>query len=620
MTHDEFAALVARLEGHARRNPGAYRARVIALALAGYAYLAVVIAVLAVLLGGAIYSIAYAHAVGIKLALVTGIFLWVVLKALWIRFGAPDGIEVRRSEAPELFARIEGLRTRLRAKRFHHVLITNDFNAAVVQRPLLGIFGWHTNYLLIGLPLMKSLTPAQLEAVLAHEFGHLAGGHARLSNWVYRLRLSWQRLLTTLQARESIGLLLFKPFFMRYAPYFEAYSFPLARANEYEADAASARIASPRAAAEALTAVEIAGRYFEERFWPELHRQADDLPQPAFAPFSAMGERLAGEIDETHAQQWLDRAMARETTVDNTHPSLADRLKALGEPPRRAPPGPGSAADTLLGAALEGITRRFDDAWRDGIAKAWGERHSSVQQARARLVQLDAQAARGAPLSVDEGVERALLTERHGAGSAAAIEQLRALHQRDPGNAHVLFNLGRCLLANDDESGFTMIECVVGVDPLFVAAGAKLLRDYCWRKGQQQEAGAWHARLAQAEHTLELARRERAEVRKNDRFEPHGLDDAMVAALRAQLGQVSGLREAYLVRKQVEHIPQLPLLVMGFGFKPSRAVSDERLAADAQRTILATVKFPHECIVFSLEGDNASFRPRLDRVAGSRVL
>jgi len=73
-------------------------------------------------------------------------------------------------------------------------LITDDFNAAVVQIPRLGLLGWYRNTLLIGLPLMKALTRQQLAAVLAHEFGHLAGGHGRLGNWVYRLRFGWARL------------------------------------------------------------------------------------------------------------------------------------------------------------------------------------------------------------------------------------------------------------------------------------------------------------------------------------------------------------------------------------------------------------------------------------------
>ena len=59
---------------------------------------------------------------------------------------------------------------------------------------------------------------------------------------------------------------MFRPFFSRYVPYFSAVSFPLARANEYEADRNSARLTSPTAAAAALTTVNVLGNFLENRF------------------------------------------------------------------------------------------------------------------------------------------------------------------------------------------------------------------------------------------------------------------------------------------------------------------------------------------------------------------
>jgi len=52
----------------------------------------------------------------------------------------------------------------------------------------------------------------------------------------------WSRLLAVLDTTESRGSFLFKPFLSWFAPYFNAYSFPMARANEYQADATSARL------------------------------------------------------------------------------------------------------------------------------------------------------------------------------------------------------------------------------------------------------------------------------------------------------------------------------------------------------------------------------------------
>ena len=75
------------------------------------------------------------------------------------------------------------------------MLLTGDFNAAIVQHPRFGIFGGTRNYLMLGLPLMQSLSPAEFQAVVAHEFGHLWGAHGRFGAWIYRLRTGWARLL-----------------------------------------------------------------------------------------------------------------------------------------------------------------------------------------------------------------------------------------------------------------------------------------------------------------------------------------------------------------------------------------------------------------------------------------
>jgi hypothetical protein len=124
------------------------------------------------------------------------------------------------------------------------------------------------------------------------------------------------------------------------------------------------------------------------------------MPQPAFAPFSVMGAHVASEIDPVSIEAWLAQALARKTTLDDTHPSLAERLDALGEEPALALPAPGAAADRLLGAALERITSEFDQRWHDGILPSWQERHREVQAARSRLAELDAKHASGAELSL----------------------------------------------------------------------------------------------------------------------------------------------------------------------------------------------------------------------------
>lgn len=620
MTNDEFSALVLKLEQQARARPASYQLRTLLLAMLGNAYLMLIVLLLLAVLLATLASIAILKAIGAKLALLVGFFLWGVIKALWIRIPPPEGTEINARQAPALFAMIGELQQALGAPQFHHVLITDDFNAGVIQAPQLGLFGWHRNYLLIGLPLLKSLTPEQFKAVLAHEFGHLAKGHACIGNWIYRQRYRWSRLMAQLEAQESKGSFLFRPFLKWYAPYLNAYSFPLARANEYEADAAAARLTSPRAAAEALTNVNVIGSYLNERFWPALHRQADDLPQPGFMPYASMGKNLSHEMDEATTQDWLQQALNRKSDIADTHPAFSDRLQAIGETAHLAPPASDAAADRLLGTALESITRSFDQRWLQHIQPSWEARHKEIQQGRTQLAALNQRHAAAETLSIAEQYDRALLTESIGGDAAAAFELLRELNRLAPDNAPVCFSLGLRLLNQDDASGVGLLQQAMAGDDELRLRCCEILRDYFWRIGEEEQAHAWHRQLLDAARLQEAAQKERDQVLLADRFDRHGLDAAMLAALQGQLRTVGGIRKVYLVRKRVAYRSDRPCYVLGFTLKGLLPLRRKQRVREVIGELQQQVAFPGETLLISVEGDNYRFGRKFRWMRGSRIL
>lgn len=621
MTNEQFAALVQRLEDEARRNPDAYQLKVLALAWLGNAYLTAILILISALFAGLVVSVVmFKAAVAWKLVLVVGAFLWMVLKAVAFGIPEPEGLELDRAQAPALFEMIEALRRQLGAPAFDRVLMTNDFNAGVVQTPQLGIFGWYRNDLLLGLPLMKSLTAEQFKAVLAHEFGHLAKGHGRMSNWIYRQRLRWSRLIGVLEANQSQGRVFFKPFLDRFAPYFNAYSFPLARANEYEADAAAVRLTSPRAAAAALTGLSVLGSYLGERYWPQVYGQADDHPHPAIAPFAAMDRGLASELDEASCRRWQEQAMAVQTTLADTHPSLQDRLEAIGEGSRFAPPAQGEAADGLLGDARAAIVEHFDRGWKESIAATWTNRHQEVQDARRRLAELNARHASGAELSVGEAYERANLTGLTGKDAEGWLVQLQALHERAPDDAVIMFSLGDRLLARDDEAGRALVERAMQLDEDATVHACEALRDYHWRSGRKDEAEAWHRRLVERAQLQEAAAKERKDVTARDTFEAHGLPAAELARLQEQLRSVEGLVRAYLVRKRVVHLAHRPMYVLGYCVTRALWLHSGKRAAAVLQRIQEKVAFPGETLILNVESQNRRFARRFRQIEGARVI
>jgi len=618
MTSEDFSALVERLEHSARQRPALYRLRVLLFAMLGNAYLTFVLLFIGALFLASLVSIVFLKVLALKIIIPIGIFLWVVLKSLWVRVPPPQGIRLKRKDSPELFRLIDTLRQRAHAPRFHHVLITEDFNAAVVQRPRLGVFGWYSNYLLIGLPLMKMLSVGQLAAVLAHEFGHLAKGHGRLSNWIYRQRLRWSQLMGLFGEDGYKGSFLFTPFLNWFAPYFNAYSFPLARANEYEADAASVRATSKVVAAEALTAAYVVGSYLDEQYWPQIYRQADEVPQPAFAPYSEMHGHLASAVPLETIKTWVEQAMAQQSGLSDTHPSLKDRLGALGEEPRYAPPEQGKSAEQLLGASLAPITAQFDRDWAAATTDGWQQRHAEVREGRAALAQLEQKLAAGEELTLQEAYDRAKLTESYGAGVDAALSQFEALQQRAPEELVVCYALGVRWLGRDDERGVALVQFAMEHDAEAYVAGAEALRDYYWRIGSQEQAHYWHDSMIERSEKDRLAAKERDQVLLSDKYERHGLSDAESEALRAQLKTIRGLRKVYFVRKRVRHYPERAFYILGFTVR--FALRAKRMRSEVQQRILNEVKFPGETMIINVEGDNYRFGRKFAWMRGSRIL
>ncbi|MEA3177333.1 MAG: hypothetical protein QOI59_856 [Gammaproteobacteria bacterium] len=501
MDRGAFEALITRMEALAASNPAAYRRRVFALAILGYGYLLLVVTVLLALCAVLLASIVYLQVIAVKLLLLVGGPLWLVLRSMWVELQPPAGERLTKLRVPGLFQMLGDLRKRLRTPRIHHVLLTPDFNAGVMQVPRLGLLGWHRNYLFIGLPLMKSLTVEQFQAVLAHELGHLSGGHARAGNWIYRLRLIWQRLEAAFSQTSHWGAAPIRAFFKWYIPRFSATSFPLARANEYEADAAALNLTSARSAAQALTAVSIVGSYLSEKYWPKIHSAARELPQPAFAPYSEFMATAIQDVPAHELQSWQETALAGRTSYDDTHPSLADRLKAMGVAAEFAPPLAGDSAERLLGAERARLESAFDAQWRERVAESWKQVHENTRTHRLRLSELRSQAVQTG-LDERKALELADLEEDVGEGSVASLRMRRALVAKYPESAPARFSLARQLLRTVDVDGVALMEALIEKEPNAFLAGAQLLQDYYWRRNERDLALQWQRRFMERANEL----------------------------------------------------------------------------------------------------------------------
>jgi hypothetical protein len=456
---EEFSWLVARLENQSANAPRAFRAKVLLISVAGYIALFLGLLFSALLLYWAATYTREHHVnrfvigAGV-LGLMSLPMFYVTLKTLLTPLPPPQGRVIVRAEAPILFGLLDKMRVKLKGPEIHHVLIDEDYNAHIVQRARWGLIGPSVNYLALGLPFMLGHGTSEMLSVVAHEYGHLCAAHGRINNWVWRQRVIFQAMYARVEeaSDSSIWYGLMWKALHAFMPYFNAYTFVLSRQDEYEADAAAAKVAGAAAASTSLVRTTLLADWFHEQFWPTLYRQADKLEKPTIMPYKSIATAFRMSHAEWATDARLKTALLRDSDVDDTHPCLRERVAALGELPGLPPALGTNAAVTLLGPALaDRLAEEFDQAWWRNQADSWRERYRRVMRSQERLLML--QASPLASLSIVDLQELALLKNEFESAQAAkpVLEHLL----RQPGGPYPKASClyGRILLDEQRHEG-----------------------------------------------------------------------------------------------------------------------------------------------------------------------
>lgn len=626
LSSQQFDAYVARLERVARERPGGYRLRVLLFGLLGYAYAFGVLGLLLALVVG-LGRVAADHG-GAILVFKVGIPVLVlgatVLKAMWVRIDPPDGKPLTRGEAPRLFAEVDAVRKAVDAPPAHRVLLTDDFNAAVSQVPRLGMFGWHRNYLVLGVPLLHALPPEEFRAVLAHEFGHLSRAHGHTGAWIYRIRSTWVRILEQLEREEHRATFIFQRFFRWYAPRFAAYSFVLARIQEFEADARAAALVGPGVVGSSLARVEVWAMYVGRSHWPGIWGKVRTDPTPPTDAFTSFAHTLSAGMPDGETSTLLAEALAAQTRSGDTHPVLAERLAALGIHPSAALISPAdgrpSAAEELLGGRVAAVLAEMDRSWSAAVREPWAQQHEQSRQREARLTALEEQAM-AESLPLEEAKERAWAVADL-RGGEEALPLFREIANTTPEDAPTRYMLGQLLLERGDDEGLQHLEAAMAADLGLVQPACNSAHAFLMRAGRSGEAEQFWRRLQEHGDLIASAQEERsaAAVRPGDVFLPHGLGEEAIQALGEALRRYRDIERAYLVRKKVRILPDDPLYVLAL--VPDLSWVKNQAAnpvADLIDRLAKDLVFPGDGIVLTFEGSYKKLRKPIGSIPGAEV-
>jgi hypothetical protein len=496
-----YTHLVRRLEHDSNFHPAAFRSKVLLVSASAYlALFGVLIAIATLLYLGLHWAQNHRSSYNMLrfglFALIMLPVFWVVFRSFFMRLPAPEGRPIRREEAPKLFETLDKIRLKLKGPKIHQVLIDSEYNAAISQLPRFGLFGPHTNYLILGLPYLLGVTHKEMLATVAHEYGHLCGNHGKLGAWVYRQRRTFGALYE--QVRDSSDDNWIQAGMARalgkFMPYYNAYTFVLSRQDEYEADRTASQIVGASANAHCLVRDALLGRWVHQDFWPKLYQQAETAMRPSFMPFSAMRMAFKASYEQWATAERLAEALAEKSNLNDTHPALSERIAATGQKAILPTCIEVSAADVLLGGTTtKTLIAEFDQDWWSKESKKWEARCKYVFRSKARLQELSAVPL--AQVALLDLQEFALLIAEFDTPQAAKPVLEHLLKQTGGPYPKAAFVYGHILLDEGNGRGLEHLESAAANDRRLVEQVAQLGYDFLMKHQGEYAAHAWWKKI-----------------------------------------------------------------------------------------------------------------------------
>ena len=277
----------------------------------------------------------------------------------------PVGLAPSGDKAPELFSLVRQLRSHYRRPAIDRIVITGNYELDIVRTPRLALPVWLSNTLVIGLPVMQCLSPAQFECLLAGRLGQFSMRYNRFSNWLYQHRAIWQQYRVSYRRQSGFGVEPLRWFFAAYAPFYSAVSIRAARQDRLSADTYSMQLFNDEQVREMITADSLCRWYIDKQYWPAVYKLASASPKALPAPHMKMAAAAYTQLNGEKRQSLMKKAAGHTPSSKDTAPSLSARIKNIGhDKARMGSPASETAAARYLGNSMKSVIVLIDKLWQ----------------------------------------------------------------------------------------------------------------------------------------------------------------------------------------------------------------------------------------------------------------
>ncbi|MBN4079316.1 hypothetical protein JYT26_01620 [Beggiatoa alba] len=311
--------------------------------------------------------------VWVSVLIVCSLVSWQIFK---LHFPRTQGLKLSRQQVPELFELVAGVGKFTLQPAVRNIVLTGQYELRIEQTPRFGFPFCSNNTLVLGLPMLQTLSEEQFRCELMHRLSQYASGRFRPSHWVFRTRLLWRRYLDALTKNKRFGDFPIRWFFAVYTPLFELLTLPAVRADELAGDSTVLEWVNDRDYFDALMSSTFASLFLEGHYWRQVYQTALKNSKSALTPFADL-EHISGHLNSKEfRRKWLQGAFAADQNYSKAMPTLRTRMENIGQSKLRV--GPiieNTAAQILLGDARKNIVSIIDKLWCSTTFMRWKTEH-----------------------------------------------------------------------------------------------------------------------------------------------------------------------------------------------------------------------------------------------------
>ena len=251
-------------------------------------------------------------------------------RIIGIKLPSYSGINVNNRTVPTLVKFVTEIQQIYKLPKFHNIIISDQFILDVVKTPLFGLPLGSTNSLVIGLPVLQTLSPLHFQCALERKLGQYTKRRYFFSNWLYQLRYTWAQYNDVYAERKHSGDQILSWFFKFYSPLYNAASTFTYNKVNLRTDRIALQNMSDIDLLNMIEHTILSKTFLHKIYWPSIREMIVNDPQSSPHPYYRMTQMFHKTLAKCDTQKLLTDALLSENASSCLELSLQKRLDNIG--------------------------------------------------------------------------------------------------------------------------------------------------------------------------------------------------------------------------------------------------------------------------------------------------